>query len=214
MSKVRLVALLLLGLLIWWLAGNGLARAQVAAQDFAYRGVRLGSTETQVVQALGEPLFDKAVRRQGVAVKVLSFKDGVDVALALRSGQVVDITVDLSQQKNFVLRDSVRYGATSAWLQQVYGKQARQWVEGEVYYIYTLPQRPYDRLMFSLDKEDYHLTAWRLTSLPLTEAELDQRAEQGDDELETMTEAQMSDKQIDTSALPQSGEVKLGGYLP
>ena len=216
MSKIRLLALVLLGLLLWWLAGHGLAaaRGQVMAQDFAYRGVTLGSTEAQAIQILGEPLYDKAVRRQGIAVKVLTYQDGVDVAVALRSGQVVDITVDLAKQRQFVLRDNVRYGATSAWLQSVYGKQQRQWLEGEVYYIYTLPAKPYARLLLVLDKNDYHLTALRITSLPLTEAELDARAEQGDDELEVMTDATLGDKQIDTSALPQTGEVKLGGYLP
>jgi hypothetical protein len=29
-----------------------------------------------------------------------------------------------------------------------------------------------------------------------------------------MSDAVMGDKQIDTSALPQTDEVKLGGYLP
>lgn len=207
--------LLLLGLLVYPFSPSADAAAgRLVASDFSYRGISLGSTESEVVRVLGETLFDKDIRRQGIAVKALVYPNGVEVALARRSGKVVDITVDLSKQKEFELRDGVRYGATSAWLQQVYGKEKREWLEGEVYYIYKMQARPYDRLLLSLDTEDYHLKAMRITNLPLTEEEYDARAGQGDDELEAMSDAVMGDKQIDTSALPQTDEVKLGGYLP
>ena len=203
-------AFLLMAAILCALTVPGMAaKAGVLASDFSYRGIALGSTATEVRTALGEPLYDKGFNRHWV------YDKGVTVSIARRTGQVVNIDVDLSKQESYVLRDSVRYGATSAWLQHVYGKQARQNMEGESYYIYSMPQKPHHRLLFALDSTDYHLIALRITSLPLTEEELDAWAEADDAELDAMAEDPvMADKTIDISALPQANDVKIGGYLP
>ena len=60
--------------------------------DFSCRGVAIGASEQELFKAWGEPLFDKAERRQGVTVKVFVYKDQYEAAVD-KSGHVVDLSL-------------------------------------------------------------------------------------------------------------------------
>lgn len=196
---------------------GGLHAAQAAGRvtegDFTFHGVALGDSAEKLHKAWGEPVFHKDTRVKGVAVRTESYPKDVDVMISQRTGKVVDIRVNLKWQKELELRNHVKYGATSAWLQRTYGKTERQNIGGVFYYIYARPTgkkktagRPYDRMLLELDSEDWHLVRFRLTSLPLTDAEADERADDADpEEIDPLIES----KTIDTSALPKTETPKL-----
>ena len=196
---------------------GGLHAAQAAGRvtegDFTFHGVALGDSAEKLHKAWGEPVFYKDTRVKGVAVRTESYPKDVDVMISRRTGKVVDIRVNLKWQKDLELRNHVKYGATSAWLQRTYGKTERQNIGGVFYYIYARPTgkkktagRPYDRMLLELDSEDWHLVRFRLTSLPLTDAEADERADDADpEEIDPLIAA----KTIDTSALPKTETPKL-----
>lgn len=196
---------------------GGLHAAQAAGRvtegDFTFHGVALGDSAEKLHKAWGEPVFYKDTRVKGVAVRTESYPKDVDVMISRRTGKVVDIRVNLKWQKDLELRNHVKYGATSAWLQRTYGKTERQNIGGVFYYIYARPTgkkktagRPYDRMLLELDSEDWHLVRFRLTSLPLTDAEADERADDADpEEIDPLIES----KTIDTSALPKTETPKL-----
>lgn len=196
---------------------GGLHAAQAAGRvtegDFTFHGVALGDSAEKLHKAWGEPVFHKETRVHGVAVRSESYPKDVDVMISRRTGKVVDIRVNLKWQKELELRNHVKYGATSAWLQRTYGKTERQNIGGVFYYIYARPTgkkktagRAYDRMLFELDSEDWHLVRFRLTSLSLTDAEADERADEADPET---IDPLIAAKTIDTSALPKTETPKL-----
>jgi len=200
---------------------GGLNAAQAAGRvtegDFSFHGVALGESAEKLHKAWGEPVFHKETRVHGVAVRSESYPKDVDVMISRRTGKVVDIRVNLKWQKELELRNHVKYGATSAWLQRTYGKTERQNIGGVFYYIYGRPAaknakkkaaagRAYDRMLLELDSEDWHLVRFRLTSLPLTDAEADERADEADPET---IDPLIAAKTIDTSALPKTETPKL-----
>lgn len=202
--------------LLFLLGGTNSAQAagRVTEGDFSFHGVALGDSTEQLHKAWGEPVFHKDTRVHGVAVRTESYPKDVDVMVSRRTGRVVDIRVNLKWQKELELRNHVKYGATSAWLQRTYGKAERQNVGGVFYYIYGRPaskkqtaaSRAHDRLLLELDSGDWHLVRFRLTSLPLTDAEADARADEADpEEIDPLIES----KTIDTSSLPKTEAPKL-----
>ena len=118
--------------------------------DFSCRGVALGASEQELFKAWGEPLFDKAGRRQGVTVKVFVYKDQYEAAVD-KSGHVVDFVI---KNDRYEARGGIRLGATSYWIQKTYGKAERQRIDGMPYYIYTREGHPHDHLLLGVDAQD------------------------------------------------------------
>lgn len=193
------------------------ADAGVRAEDFAAQGITLGETATEerLTAAFGKLLYDDDVTRWGVPLTRYTFKKDVRVFVVRKTHRVAEIVLE----KNAAVgRDGVRYGATSYYLQRVYGKAERVNLDGDACFIYTNPDNRYERLICMVDHDDGSLTGLRLTSLPLTEDEADDWAmsgmlatEDGDADGETLTNVLAGQAQIDTSALPASEPPKLGG---
>ncbi len=179
-------------------------------EDFICRGITIGATQAEAEKVFGSSLFDKTVRIQGVLVKVCDYADDFKIGYSVRTGRVIDIVI---KNQKYTVRNGVRYGATSGWLQQTYGKSKREMIDGSLFYIYANPADQHQHLMLESDSSDGHLTVMRITGLPLTEAEADAMAASepdlfGEAELRTI---EIGDQNIDTSSLPDRKQVKLGG---
>ncbi len=174
--------------------------------DFSCRGVALGDTEETLFKVWGEPLFDKTETRQGVSVKVYVYKDNYTAAVD-KSGRVVDFII---KNDRYEARNGIRLGATSYWIQKTYGKAERQRIDGAAYYVYTRKDHPHDHLLLGVDTQDGYLTSWRITSLPISDAEAAKRALEEDAE-EGELDPRFAEKEIDMSALPKTGDAVLKG---
>lgn len=183
------------------------AAGRVEDEDFSCRGVALGDTEQQLLAKFGTPLFDKEVIRQGVPVKIYTFKQHDEVAVNRKTGKVVDMVVG---DDRYEARAGIRFGATSYWIQRTYGKRDRQMLEGEICYVYTRENHPHDRLVLTVDAEKGYLTGMRITSLPLTDEEAEQWELDGDTD-EGPLDWRIAEKEIDISRLPQDKAVVLKG---
>lgn len=177
--------------------------------DFGYKGLMLGDEVDKMRDILGEPLYDKDLTVQGVPLKVFEYHEA-KVGIVKATGRVADIA--LSGQ-DYVLRDNVRYGATSYWLQKVYGKTERAWQDGVPYFIYSRPGHAHEHILFELNPNDWSLVKTRITVLPLTDEEADRMVIEGADVEEGLEdvalEVKMGEKAIDTSALPETDVPKL-----
>lgn len=186
-----------------------LAAGKVVDEDFSCKGVMLGDSESVLQAKWGEALYDKTVIKQGVKVKTYVYKDRSEASVAVRTGKVVDFTVDM---ETYVARRNVRQGATKFWLEKIYGKTPRKFVDGDYYLIYSRENHPHQHLLLKVDSEDGHLLDLHITNLPLDEAEQTAMVEEGDP---MMTPGDIDDDnvhmEIDLSNLPQDKEVRVGG---
>lgn len=186
-----------------------LAAGKVIDEDFSCKGVMLGDSESVLQAKWGEPLYDKISLKQGVKVKTYVYADRSEASVALRTGKVVDFTVDMEK---YVARQNVRQGATKFWLEKVYGKKQRQFIQGDYYLIYSRENHPHQHLLLKVDSEDGHLLDLRISNLPVDEAEREAMAEEGDPILlEGDSEDDNGVMNIDMSNLPQDNEVHLEG---
>lgn len=202
-SKIITLVLLLV------LAVSSTALAAVEEADFSYRGVRLGDNYEQMCAAVGEPLYDKELRIQGVTVKKYVYKDDFEISIAVKSGRVVDI---VSKNQKYELRPGVRYGATYHKLVQTYGKAERQFLDAKTCIVYDNTVAKHQHLVLQLETEQKYLLALRITALPLTDEEADAMAAEDDSILgNELNEILIGDDHIDTSALPPAAQVRLGG---
>ena len=165
--------------------------------------------------AFGKLLYDDDVTRWGVPLKRYTFKKDVRVFVVRKTQRVAEIVLEKDAAAG---RDGVRYGATSYYLQRIYGKTERVNLDGDACFIYTNPADKYERLICTVAHDDGSLTGLRLTALPLTEDEADTWATEGmlttDDggaDGETLANVMAGQAQIDTSALPASEPPRLGG---
>lgn len=174
----------------------------VRAEDFSYRGAALGDTEEKLLSVYGEPLFDTDTMKDGVALRVYTFRGGIDVGVEKKTGRVVDFDV---RSEDFSVR-GVKKGATLYWIQKTFGKVSRTNLDGQTAYIYRRARTEEDRasLVLIVDPETRVLTSLRLTALPLTEEERHEAVSEGDAEMAG---------DIDTSRLPTAEEPKLGGLF-
>lgn len=196
--------------------GRGLAEAaegKIQDRDFGYKGLQLGDDASKMRDILGEPLYEKLQTVQGVPLTIYEYPE-VKVGIARATGKVVELALS---GKGYALRSNVRYGATSYYLQKIYGKAERQWREGVPYFIYSRPGRAHEHLLLQLQVGEWYLEAARITALPLDDEEADRMAIEGADVDEGLEEAalevKMGEKSIDTSALPQeeAPRLRMGG---
>jgi len=205
MGRILALSLLVLTLISTFC----LAAGKVMDEDFSCKGVMLGDRESVLQEKWGEPLYDKIVIKQGVKLKTYVYKDNSEASISLRTGKVVDFTVDMEK---YTARNNVRKGATKFWLEKVYGKQQRQFIEGNYYLIYTRENYPHQHLLLKVDGDDGHLLDIWITNLPLDETEQAAMAEEGDSMLlEGDSEDDHALMGIDMSNMPQDEDVRLEG---
>ncbi|MGP1366184.1 MAG: hypothetical protein ACTTKW_02515 [Schwartzia sp. (in: firmicutes)] len=168
-------------------------------EDFSCRGVAIGeeATEAALTEAFGAALFDQERSVFGLRVKYYTFRDDFVVGVTPKDGRVVDIVI---KSRDYAGRCGVRCGATPYKITQVFGKVERQFIDGVTWYIYQNPDAPEERLMLEAELPGATLLSWRITSLPLTEEEMDAR---WDEEWESQDfgAAEMQAREIDMSAL-------------
>lgn len=186
------------------------ASGKIKAEDFSYQKVSLGDPEANIQKQWGEPDFENTQSIWGIHLKTFTYGDIV-VSTSIASGKVVDINLI---GDNYQLRKNVRYGTTSSYLLNVYGKASRQFLDDRTCYIYAHPAHPHRHLILNIDSENGSLVSTRITMLPLTDEEADEMALSDDDsfvELD-LNRGLISAKEIDISALPKGENAKLGGY--
>ena len=207
-KKMRCGLSLTLLLLCLW-STICLAAGSVVDEDFSCKGVMLGDSESVLQAKWGEPLYDKIVIKQGVKVKTYVYKDRSEASVAVHTGKVVDFVVDMDK---YTARRNVRQGATKFWLEKVYGRNTRQFIDGAYYLIYNREQHPHQHLLLKVDADDGHLLDLRITNLPLDEAERAAMEQEGEPMLfEGDGDDDGSLLNIDVSALPQDKGVHLEG---
>ena len=69
------------------------AAAAVQVTDFSCHGVSLGDSDGAVIDAFGQPLFEKTVSIQGILVKECDFDGDFTIGFAVMTGKVIDITI-------------------------------------------------------------------------------------------------------------------------
>ena len=177
------------------------AEGRVCSEDFIVRGVALGEPEDleQIAKAFGKPLFDNEKSVFGIRVKYYTFKKKFSVGISVATGKVVDIVI---KDRDYAARANVRYGATPYRIASIYGKKDRVRLDGLTWHIYDNPERPSQRLMLEVEPDEWSLVSWRLTSLPLTEEEADQRDGEEEDWQNANFDAYiLAEREIDTSAI-------------
>ncbi|MFA6850225.1 MAG: hypothetical protein WCS30_07715 [Selenomonadaceae bacterium] len=190
MKKVLIVMVFCL------LCATATAAAATIAEDFAYKGVALGDSYEKMIKILGEPLYDKQLLSQGAMVTYYTYKDKLQIGVAVKNNSVVDIQI---KSDRYEARDGVKLGATPYKLAKVYGKVKRTFINGETYYIYTSEKNRQNRLMLQAEPTDRYLLSIRITSLPITDAEIDARLEDELGNKNDLNTIYMGEKDIDTS---------------
>lgn len=181
-------------------------------EDFACRGVALGSaaTEASLTEVFGAPLFDQERSVFGIRVKYYTFRDDFVVGVTPKDGRVVDILI---RSRDHAGRDGVRCGATPYKIAQVFGKVDRQCIDGVTWYMYENPAAPKERLLLEAEMPKATLLSWRITSLPLTVEEADERWDE-EWESQDLGAAEMKAHEIDMSALTAGDEASQDRRYP
>lgn len=178
------------------------ARAQGGLEpvDFTVKGIALGDAETKMLAAFGKPDFDKERMVWDIHLRYYTFPGGYEVGVVVDTGKVADMRV---KNKDYTARAGVRYGATAYKIRTTFGEKPRAFLDGGVCYIYENPKDPRQRLILGAEPTDGSLVSWRLTSLPLTEAEADALTDEERSDWENMDlhALTMGGKDIDRSAL-------------
>lgn len=196
------------------MTGSSLAAKKVPgiiADDFSCKGIMIDTVVNveQLEKAFGKALFDHDKAVFGKRVKYYAFKHGFFVGTD-KDGKVVDIIV---KDTEYQARDGVRYGSTPAKISRVFGLVPRQFIEGQIWYIFEKKENKYCRFMIEMDTEKNVVESFRITNLPLTDDEADQRAE-NDDEWDSndLSAVMIRKKKIDMSAVIKDRPTIEGRY--
>lgn len=186
--------------------------AKPVAEDFSCRQVALGADAAAVEKVFGKPVYDRTVRIQDVLVKECDYAGDYTIGYAVATGEVIDIIV---KDKQYEARSGVRYGATPALIQKVYGKQKAQNIMGNKFYVYDNPKNKFQHLMLQVNMDNDSLVVMRITGLPMNDEEIEAlmqaRPELFEEPEDKSISLNMAGKEIDMSNLPAAKPVKLGG---
>lgn len=125
-------------------------------EDFAYKGLRIGSSKSEMQQKFGETKVDMDKLADGRWVTYYIFKH-TRIGIDDETQAVVDIR---STDKSYDAKNGVKIGATNHKILKEYGQAVKEWIGGRQYYIYRYESQ---RLMF--DVSPGYLKEIRLTSL-------------------------------------------------
>ena len=180
---------------------------EIADIDFTYKGIALSDDEEKVLKKLGKPIFTRNKSIFGVAVKYLEYKNDVAIGILAKNNTVADIIID---DKKYKARKNMRYGATTHYIEKIYGHKERERLDGETVYRYERPGHKYEYLILTLDAENNSLKRMRITRLPMTEEDADIM---GEDPMlsNDLFVILAGEEEIDTSALKKQKPVKVKG---
>ena len=145
-------------------------KGEIHESDFTYKGISLHDDEAKVLKKLGKPVYTRERVIYGIAVKYHEYKNDVAIWILQRNNTVAEIIIGDTRYK---ARRGVRYGATSYYIEETYGKNSRQQVDGITEYIYERPGHKYEYLVLELDGETNSLKKMKITRLPMTEEAAD-----------------------------------------
>ena len=196
---IQIFTIFLCAATIFMMTQTKIASAEIKPDDFTVRGVKLDAPfDIDVAtKAFGAPMFDKEKSVFGWRVKYYIFDHCINVGVVGADENVVDIVI---RDEKYEGRDGMKQGATGYYMKKVYGKPERVQLDGATYNVYYNPENKKERLMLKTDTMNNTLLSWRLTSLPITEEEADDRY----DEWESNELGAMGIS-IDASAMSESG---------
>lgn len=176
------------------------ASAFSAAENFSLQGLQLGDSYEQMLGKFGKPKYNQDRLVHGTMVTYYFYPDDIRVGLDTVNKKVVAIEI---HNKNFQTENGVSLGATPYKLQQVYGKNKKEFVEGKAYFVYVKREHPEQRLLLEVDAMEGYLTGFELTSL--SEDNSADGVDPGDDgDSATVESLYIRSKEIDMSALQRS----------
>ncbi len=148
---------------------------QLEPADLVYRGVTLGDGVDRMRKQLGEPDFDRQSSVHGITVRYHVYGRKLQVGVFEPEGappRVVDIVI---RDEGYKGRNNVRYGSTFYHVFETFGRSLRQPVDGKLYHVFEAAGPGHKRLLLEYQPPENIVVAWRITSLPLSEAEAERR---------------------------------------
>ena len=143
--------------------------------DFTYKGLALGDDTEKMRKCLGEPDFDQLYSIHGIQVRYFIYGRKLRVGVFEPIGappRVVDIVI---RDDGYKARNGVRYGSTPYHVFETYGKAQRQPIDERLYYVFEDEGPGHKRLLLEYQAPENIVISWRITSLPLSDAEADRR---------------------------------------
>lgn len=151
---------------------------QLEPSDFTYKGLALGDPTTVMLKKIGEPDFDQIRNVHGIRVRYYIYGRKLQIGVFEPVGaapRVVDIVI---RDEGYKGRNGVRYGSTAYHVFQTYGRSQRQPIENKLYYAFESDEPGHKRLLLEYQSPENIVISWRITSLPLSDAEADRRFEE------------------------------------
>lgn len=148
---------------------------QLEPADLVYRGVTLGDSVDRMRKQLGEPDFDRQSSVHGITVRYYVYGRKLQVGVFEPEGappRVVDIVI---RDESYKGRNNVRYGSTFYHVFETFGRSLRQPIDGKLYHVFEAAGPGRKRLLLEYQPPENIVVAWRITSLPLSEAEAERR---------------------------------------
>lgn len=176
------------------------ASAFSAAENFSLQGLQLGDSYEQMLGKFGKPKYNQDRLVHGMMVTYYFYSDDTRVGLDTVNKKVVTIEI---RNKDFHTETGVSLGATPYKLQQVYGKNKKEFVEGKAYFVYVRREHPEQKLLLEVDAMEGYLTGFELTSLS-EDSSVDGMDTGEDGDSSTVDSLYIRNKDIDMSALQRS----------
>lgn len=176
------------------------ASAFSAAENFSLQGLQLGDSYEQMLGKFGKPKYNQDRLVHGMMVTYYFYSDDTRVGLDTVNKKVVTIEI---RNKDFHTETGVSLGATPYKLQQVYGKNKKEFVEGKAYFVYVRREHPEQKLLLEVDAMEGYLTGFELTSLS-EDSPVDGMDTGEDGDSSTVDSLYIRNKDIDMSALQRS----------
>lgn len=148
---------------------------QLEPADFVYKGLTLGDNVETMRQQLGEPDFDQQKRIHGILVRYYIYGRKLQVGVFEPEGappRVVDIVI---RDEGYKGRNDVRYGSTFYHVFETFGRSLRQPIDGKLYHVFEAAGPGHKRLLLEYQPPENIVISWRITSLPLSDAEAERR---------------------------------------
>ncbi|MDO4204573.1 MAG: hypothetical protein Q4D07_08820 [Selenomonadaceae bacterium] len=151
---------------------------ELQPSDLTYKGLALGDNVAAMRKHLGEPDFDQESRVNGIPVRYYIYGRNLRVGVFETMGGVSRVADIVIRDEGYKGRNNVRYGSTPYHVFETYGKGQRQPIDNKLYYVFESNEPGHKRLLIEYQAPDNIVVSWRITSLPLSEAEADRRFEE------------------------------------
>lgn len=134
------------------------------AEDFSFKGLRLGDSVETMVKKLGEPDFDTDMYLRGVHVIRYTYSADQRIYVDAADKRVVEM---FCRSHQYVGPHGVTYGASRAGLVRAFGQAEHKHLDGNIYYVYYNPEVAREKLLIEMEPEQRYLLSWTYTNLDL-----------------------------------------------